>query len=192
MADICTLISSKVRIGLLRILSLSPDTQYNINELSRKTGFSPRGVEKELKNLLAGGILRKEVLGNQHRYQLDPDCPIYFEIRNLIVKTVGIADAIRQALEPVKGEIDRAFIFGSFASGDYGNESDVDLFLESGIPGPRLSGILGGLQVQLGRSINVSQFSSEECRQRLARKDHFLTRLFESPRIEIIRRLDEP
>jgi predicted nucleotidyltransferase len=191
MTDIRALISSKIRIEILRILSLYPDSKYYINELSRKTAFSPRGVEKELKNLLAGGILKNEVSGNQHRYQLDPRCPIYLEIKNLIVKTVGIADVIKHALEPVEHEIDHAFIFGSFATGDYGNESDVDLFLVTGIPGLKLAELLGDLQNKLGRSINISQFTSDEYRQRLTQKDHFLTRVLEGPRIEIIRQSDE-
>jgi predicted nucleotidyltransferase len=191
MADIRALISSKIRVEILRILSLSPESKYNINELSRMAAFSPRGVEKELKNLLAGGILNKEVSGNQHRYQLDPLCPIYLEIKNLIVKTVGIADVIKQALEPVEHDIDLAFIFGSFASGDYGNESDVDLFLVTGIPGLRLAELLGDLQNTLGRSINISQFTSDEFRQRITQKDHFLIRVFEGPRIELIRQRDE-
>ncbi|MDL1975976.1 MAG: winged helix-turn-helix domain-containing protein [Deltaproteobacteria bacterium] len=85
------LISSKTRIEILRILALNPESAFHINELSRRTGFSPRGVERELKNLLAGGILKMEVLGNQHRYQLDPHCPINREIRGIVLKTVGLS-----------------------------------------------------------------------------------------------------
>ena len=191
MTDIRALISSKIRIEILRILSLNPDSKYNINELSRMTAFSPRGVEKELKNLLLGGILKKEVSGNQHRYQLDSLCPIYLEIKNLIVKTIGIAEIIKHALEPVAPDIELAFIYGSFASGDYGNDSDVDLFLVTGIPGLKLAELLGDLQNKLGRSINISQFTLDEYRQRMAQKDHFLTRVFEGPRIEIIKQSHE-
>ncbi len=135
--------------------------------------------------------MKKEVLGNQHRYQLDPLCPIHLEIKNLIVKTVGIADVIKHALEPVEHDIDHAFIFGSFALGDYRNESDIDLFLVTEISGLKLAELLGNIQNILGRSINITQFTSDECRQRITQKDHFLTRVFEGPRIEIIRKRDE-
>ena len=191
MSDIQALITSKIRIEILRILSLSPDSKYNINELSRMTAFSPRGVERELKNLLNGGILKMEVSGNQHRYQLDSFCPIYPEIKNLIVKTVGIADIIKQALEPIASDIEHAFIYGSFATGEYRNDSDVDLFLVTGINGLKLAELLGNLQNSLGRSINISQFTSEEYRQRMAQKDHFLTRVIEGSRIEIIKQRHE-
>ncbi len=191
MTDIRALISSKVRIEILRILSLNPDSKYNINELSRMTEFSPRGVEKELKNLLSGGILKKEVAGNQHRYQLDALCPIYLEIKNMIIKTIGIADVIKKALRPAASDIEHAFIYGSFATGEYRNDSDVDLFLVTGISGLKLAELLGDLQNELGRSINISQFTSDEYRQRLAQKDHFLSRVIEGPRIEIIKQKNE-
>jgi exodeoxyribonuclease V alpha subunit len=47
MDSIHALISSKTRIEILRILVLNPESAFHINELSRQTGFSPRGVEKE-------------------------------------------------------------------------------------------------------------------------------------------------
>ena len=98
MIDIASLITSKVRIEILKLFSIHPHSTFNINELSRLSGFTPRGVEKELKNLYAGGILKKTITGNQHRYQLDPVCPIFGEIRSLIAKTVGIGDVIRETL----------------------------------------------------------------------------------------------
>lgn len=116
------LISSKIRIELLRIFVLNPASSFHINELSRKTGFSLRGVDKELKNLLLCGILKKEVSGNQHLFQPDPQCPIIREIRGIVLKTVGISDVLKHALKPVEEEIEVAFIYGPFASGDYGNE----------------------------------------------------------------------
>jgi len=186
MAAIQSLISSKTRIELLRIFAASPQSSFNINELSRLTGFSIRGVEKELKNLYAGGILRMELAGNQHRYQLDPECPIGGEIKGLIMKTVGVAEAVKRALSPFEDQIESAFIYGSFATGDYGNESDVDLFLVSELPGLKVAELLGEVQNEIGRSVNVSQFTLTEYSQRKRRKDHFLTGVLNGPRIILL------
>ena len=56
MSTLRTLITSNVRIELLRVLVLNPESSFHINELSRRTGFSLRGVVKELKNLHSGGL----------------------------------------------------------------------------------------------------------------------------------------
>jgi predicted nucleotidyltransferase len=192
MTDVRTLISSKTRIEILKILALNPESTFNINELSRRTGFSLRGVEKELKNLLTGGILRREVSGNQHLYQLDQLCPIYQEIKAIITKTVGLTALVKQALISVEKKIERAFIYGSFASGDYGNESDVDLFVVTELSGLKLAELLGEVQNEIGRSINVSQFTADEFNQRKEQNDHFLKRVLEGPKINIFGHIDEP
>jgi predicted nucleotidyltransferase len=191
MADIHKLISSRIRVALLKILVLHPESAFNINELIRRTEFSPRGVEKELKNLLSAGILKREVVGNQHRYQLDPRCAIHREVKGIIIKTVGIAMLLKQALRSVEKEIDRAFIYGSFAKGDYGNDSDVDLFVVTELSGLKLAELIGDVQNEIGRSINVSQFKSDEFNQRKKQKDHFLTRVLDGPKIAIIGGVDE-
>jgi len=190
-ASIRALISSKTRIELLRILALNPESSFYINELSRRTGFSPRGVEKELKNLLSGGILKREVTGNQHRYQLDPQCPINREIKGIVLKTVGLSDVVKEALRPMEDKIELAFVYGSFASGEYGNESDVDLFVVSKLPGVKLAQLLAPVQNEIGRAINTSQFTPTEYKQRRKRRDHFLMRVLDGPRIMIIGDIDE-
>ncbi|HYA01827.1 MAG TPA: nucleotidyltransferase domain-containing protein [Syntrophobacteria bacterium] len=186
MADLRALISSNTRIALLRVLVLDPEGALHMSELIRRTGFSPRGVEKELKNLLAGGILKKEVTGNLHRYRLDPECPIAAEVRALIVKTVGIGDLIKEALKPLEKKIELAFIYGSFASGDFGKESDVDLFIVGKATGMELAKIVGPIQSEIGRSINIAQFSSVEYRKRQEERDHFITRVLEGQRIPLV------
>jgi len=191
MTDIRTLISSKIRIELLKLLALNPESAFNINELSRRTGFSLRGVDKELKNLLSGGILRREITGNQHRYQFDALCPIHREIKGIIVKTVGIAELLKHALGSVEEKIDLAFVYGSFATGDYGNESDVDLFIVTALSGLKLAGLLGDVQNEIGRSVNVSQFTLHEYKRRKDQNDHFLNRVLEGPKITIIGEIDE-
>ncbi len=191
MTEIQALISSNIRIALLKILALNPDSGFNINELSRRTQFSLRGVEKELKNLLSGGILKREIIGNQHRYQLDPRCPILQEIKGIITKTVGVVELIKNALKSVEKDITKAFIFGSFASGDYGHESDVDLFMVTGLTGLKVAGLIGDLQNEIGRAINVSQFRPEEFDRRKQNNDHFLSQVLKGPKIYIIGQSDE-
>ena len=116
MSSIQSLIASKIRIETLKLLVMDPAGAFNINELSRRIGSTPRGVEKELKNLLSGGILKREIIGNQHRYQFDENCPILSEIKGIIIKTVGIADLIQEALKPAEKKINRAFMTGVLPS----------------------------------------------------------------------------
>jgi len=191
MSSIQTLIASKIRIEILKLLVMDPAGAFNINELSRRIGSTPRGVEKELKNLLSGGILKREIIGNQHRYQFDENCPILSEIKGIIIKTVGVADLIQKALKPAEKKITRAFIFGSFASGNFENESDVDLLMVTKLTGLEVADLIGDLQNEIGRAINVSQFGNDEFNRREQSKDHFLSQVLKGPKIDIIGQSDE-
>ena len=110
----------------------------------------------------------------------------------IIIKTVGVAELLKQALSSVEQNIERAFIYGSFASGTYGDESDIDLFIVTELSGLKLAELLGPVQNQIGRAINASQFSLDEYSTRKERKDHYLNRVMESPKIKIIGDEDEP
>lgn len=191
MINIYHLISSKIRVALLKIMALNPESSFNINELSRLTGFSLRGVDKELKNLLSGGLLRRDISGNQHRFRLDPACPIQQELKGIITKTVGVSEILKKGLSQIRDDIHLAFVYGSFASGDYRNQSDIDLFIVSDIPGRRLSEFLSPLQEQLSRPINTSHFSLLEYKQRKDRGDHFVKRVLGGPKILLFGSLPE-
>ena len=101
-------------------------------------------------------------------------------------------ELVKQALISVEKQIECAFIYGSFASGGYGNESDVDLFVVTELSGLKLAELLGEVQNEIGRSINVSQFTADEFNQRKEQNDHFLKRVLEGPKINIFEHIDEP
>jgi predicted nucleotidyltransferase len=99
---------------------------------------------------------------------------------------------VKQALRSVEQKIHLAFIYGSFASGDYGNDSDVDLFIVTELSGLKLAELLGEVQNQVGRSINVAQFTLDEYNQKKEQNDHFLSRVLEGSKINIFGHEDEP
>jgi predicted nucleotidyltransferase len=91
----------------------------------------------------------------------------------------------------VEDKIDIAFVYGSFASGDYGNNSDIDLFVVSDLSGVKLAELLGPVQNETNRAINTSQFTPTEYNQRKQGNDHFLTQVLNGPRIVIIGDMNE-
>jgi len=55
----------------------------------------------------------------------------------------------------------------------------------------QLSGRLSAVSAQLGRVINPHVMTAEEFRRRKAKRDHFLTRVLESPQIFVIGGTDD-
>ncbi|RFP61256.1 hypothetical protein D0Y53_05945 [Luteimonas weifangensis] len=74
--------------------------------LVRMTGASPGSLHRELKALVAYGVLRREGVGRQVFYQANPDSPVLPELTGLIRKTAGLV--LRVALLPPADRIDGA------------------------------------------------------------------------------------
>jgi hypothetical protein len=62
-------------------------------------------------------------------YSANRESPIFKELHGLIMKTVGLSQPLRDALEPFAHRIKYAFIYGSTARGDDTAASDVDLMI---------------------------------------------------------------
>ncbi len=84
-------------------------------------------MQRKLKKLSEAGIIRRTIHGRQVYYQANPECPVYSELKSLVVKTVGVGDALRTALVPLADCIIVAFLFGSLVRGDERSSSDVDI-----------------------------------------------------------------
>ena len=91
----------------------------------------------------------------------DAASPVH-ELRSLVVKTVGLADLLREAIEPLKGHIRVALLFGSFAQGRQRVASDVDLMVIGATSVAAIAKALTSAQTRLGREINPTIYRPAE------------------------------
>ncbi|HZW04787.1 MAG TPA: nucleotidyltransferase domain-containing protein [Anaerolineaceae bacterium] len=140
---------------------------------------------KELARLERMGILSSESVGNTKAYRVNPACPIAPELRSIVLKTAGVGDAIRRELAETHG-VKAAFIYGSYASGQADERSDLDLLVIGEVDLPRFASLIAGLEKQLNRPINYVIASQQEWNEKLARKDSFATNVTRSPKIPLI------
>jgi predicted nucleotidyltransferase len=145
--------------------------------------MSVAAVQEELKKLARLGLLTMRQSGNRVYYCSNKAHPLYREIHNLVLKTTGLADLFKEALEEKKIRI--AFIFGSIADGNEKAGSDVDLIVIGNLGLRELSGLLSGLAEKIGREINPHVFSMDEFSQRLDQNDPFLSRVISSSKLFI-------
>jgi predicted nucleotidyltransferase len=180
----------KVRRDILALLLGRPDEAFYQREIVRATGGGKGAVERELRSLVKAGILLREKRGNLTYYRADGDCPIYPELQGLMVKTVGLADVLREALAGVNG-IRLAFIFGSMAKGTFDARSDIDLLVVADASFADISGALRTAEDRLNREITPTVYSPQEFSEKLKAKHHFLTRVMEDPKIMLIGNEDD-
>ena len=102
---------SKTRRAVLFLLYSHVDDTYYLRQIVRAAGVGLGTVQRELKQLSDAGIIRRIVRGHQVFYQANPQCPVFAELKNLVLKTVGVGAALQAALRPLGDRIDVALIY---------------------------------------------------------------------------------
>ena len=188
--NLATALFNKTRLKVLCELVRSGDKPLHLREIARRAELSASGTQAELKNLESAGIVLVAKSGNQMLYKLNPDCPLYLEIRMIIVKTVGVADGIRKRLKNIKA-VKLAYIFGSFASGEFESRSDVDLMVVGNVDPAKIMGKLMSYEGMIGREVNATVYSLEEYDLQKTVKNSFINQVLNGPRIIVIGELNE-
>lgn len=176
----------KTRQTLLALLYARADEEHLQESLIQLAGLGRGTVQRELAFLAHAGVVRRTVRGRQVYFQANRDCPIYAELRGLIVKTVGVADVLRAALAPLAARIRVAFIHGSIATGTERRASDVDVMVIGEVSFAEVSDALGRAQEAIGREVNPSVYAPADFRAKAAAKQHFLRTVLKSDKIFLI------
>ena len=186
-----SLFKSDLRVRALAAVLLEPDRRFYVRELARGLHVSEGSLHRELTSLSDAGILKRQEDGNRVYYSADQTCPIFPELRGLLLKTVALADVLRQALEPLGTKVEAAFVYGSLAKGREGPESDVDLMVVGDAEFGDVVRTLGQAQEQLGRDVNPTVYPVAELQQKLQAGHHFLTTVLAEDKLFVIGDADE-
>ena len=121
--------------------------------------------------------------GNQVHYRANPACPIYEELRGILRKTFGVADVLREALEPAADRIHVAFVYGSVARGEERPTSDVDVMIIGKLKFSDAVLALSPAEEMLRHEVNPHVYSQREFKRKFAAREPFLVRVTEGPKI---------
>ena len=99
----------KTRRAVLALLYSHADESFYLRQIARTADVGMGAVQREVKKLSKAGIIRRTVRGRHVYYQANPECPIYAELKSLVIKTVGVGDVLRAALVPITDRITVAF-----------------------------------------------------------------------------------
>ena len=170
---------------VLGLLYGQPERSFYVKEILRLTGMGVATIKRELDRMLVAGILSMSRIGNQHHYRANPKCPVYDELIGIVKKTFGLTGVIQRALEPLAGKIERAFIFGSMASGKETATSDIDLLIIGDVGYTELVEALYPIQEILGREVNPKIYREAEWTRLKAAKGAFVTEVLTKPSMDV-------
>jgi predicted nucleotidyltransferase len=175
----------KTRQGVLAATLLQPERSWYLADLARHLAVRSSTLQREVASLTSAGILKSHRRGRMVYFEADTDCPVYPDLRGLLLKTSGLVDVLRSSLAAVMRNIQVAFVYGSIAQSHERSESDVDLMIIGEVDLSEIASSIREAAHLLGREINPKVYRPIEFTQKLARKDHFLQSVLKSPKIFI-------
>lgn len=181
-----TLLGSKLRAKVLGWLFSHPDERYFVRQLTALVKEDSTNVSRELARLEKTGILISTVEGKQKYYQANRESPLFDELHGLIVKTAGVADVLRSALEPEREQIKLAFIFGSIAIGNERRSSDIDIMVVGAVSFEKVVSLLSPAEEHLRREVNPVVYPVAEFKKKVNEDHHFVNTVLEGQKIFLV------
>ena len=157
-----------------------------MRDMARALGKPAGTLLRELNALAEAGVLQRRRVGNQVHFQANAASPIYEDLRNILKKTVGIADVLREALAPLAAKIRAAFVYGSIARGEERPGSDLDLMIVGEVRFADVVRALAPAQEALRREVNPNVFPALEFSKKVSAGEPFLRRVLAEQKIFVL------
>jgi predicted nucleotidyltransferase len=164
-----------VRQEVLAATLTRPEKWWYLSELAEFLHTRPSSLQRELSSLADSGILQRRKDGRRTYFKAEMQSPIFRELRSIFEKTAGLVPTLRVALRPFANKIVCAFVYGSIARREERATSDVDLMVVGNVGVGDLAPSLRKAEKRLGREVNVTNYSVDEFRKKVAEGEHFLT-----------------
>jgi len=179
----------KSRLAILCLLFLNADQRFYLRRIVNTTRFGMGAVQRELRLLSKAGLILREREGRHVYFRANRECPIFEELRSILVKTAGLADVLRDRLAPLADRCRVAFVYGSFAEGRDNAESDVDVMVVGDVTFAAVSDALGDLQTDLRREVNPTVYGLSEFKEKTSTP--FIASVLRKPKVFLIGNDDE-
>ncbi len=181
----------KRRQEILAAMLMRPEKNWYISELAKHLDVTPSSLQRELQDLSRAGILSSERKGRLVYYQANVNSPVFSDLRGLLLKTGGLVEVLSEALKPLEKKLSLVFVYGSMASGQELNDSDVDLMVVGGARPADLALPLRRAREILGREINPTVYTPAEFDLKRKTKGSFLAKVMDKPRLLVMGDRDE-
>lgn len=179
---------SKAQVAALSIVLF--EDRLHLREIARRAKISAPQAKNELDTLEKIGVLSKERIGNMSVYSLNKKCPFLDELRGLFAKTQGIVPLLQKEVQKIQG-VRFCIVYGSYAGGTFGPNSDIDILCIGDAPIEKLDGLFLRLQQKIGREINYIVWNEDDFGQKLAKRGAFVKSILSGKKIFAVGGEDE-
>lgn len=170
---------------------VEPTRHFTLKELMQRAGSGRGGAQLQINRLVDCGVLIEAPrLGNQRRIRANVDHFLYAELRSIALKSFGLVEPVREAIERIAPGIEQAFIFGSVAKDTDSSTSDIDLMMIGAMDAKQYYQLQTAIQSSLARDVHMAAYAHDEW-QRLVDDDPIISQIAAGPRLKVLPRDDQ-
>ncbi len=170
---------------ILEVFFNNTDKEYYLQELGKILGKKVGVFQKSINRLLEDKILEDHYRGNNRFLKLNKKHPLFSDFKNIFLKTTGVQGLLETELKKIKG-IEKAFIYGSIASGKEKLNSDVDLFIIGKVDEMVLLEVINQIEKKIDREINYILISKKDFDKKIKEKNSFVLNVLNNDIIKLI------
>lgn len=176
----------RTRRAVLSLLYSHPDEAFYLRRIIDITGLAVGQVQRELRVLNDAGVISRFEKDRHVYFRADERCPIFYELRSIVRKTIGAAHTIRDGLEPLSSRIEVAFVYGSVARGSETSVSDLDLMVIGDATFAEVAEAVRDAEHRLRREINLTVYPPVELHQKYISGHHFVRQVVDHEKLFVI------
>lgn len=158
---------------LLQYYFENPKTSTHLRDLAKRAGISPASASIICRKLLKEKFLKKTEIGNSAIYSL--------ERGDIRLKKLRLAWFLQNILPSLEGKFQEdaysVCLFGSYASGEYDEKSDVDILVISDEDRGRILAGFAQMEKKIAGELNVKILSLSEWKKMRDEKSRFYIEL---------------
>jgi predicted nucleotidyltransferase len=173
--------SEKIK-QILAFFFLNTKRSLYLKELADILDIDKGNLSRYLSSLVSEGVIKADISGRQKYFSLDNSYYLLSELKKMISSEINLESSLRDLLSGVSG-LEKAYIFGSYASGKFKDSSDIDLLLVGSHDLIAVRQKLALLQKHSGRDINIVDYSPREYQEKLNEPGEFLYKISQEPKL---------
>ena len=147
-----------------------PTGETYLKELAKKLQISPRSVKIYCDLFEKEGIIKREIKGNLHIFSINND---NFRVREM-KRAYFINSLAEMNIENIAEECASIAVYGSYASGNYDEKSDIDILVIGDEKNVNRQIVLD-IMKKIDREIQLNIISIIKWEKMKKDKDHFVT-----------------
>jgi predicted nucleotidyltransferase len=165
-----------------QIVALDPERPFFQRELTRLTGETYNGVVQALRRLVRDGLVTTGLVGGKPAFYANRESPYFDEFQRIAIKSLGVPDA----LDAGGNMAVKVAVFGSFAKGVAGPQSDLDVFVVGSEPeAGAASAAMAAISRKLGRPVNVVVYDHARYQQEREDSSSFVSAIVNAPLVNL-------